>query len=191
MLNFLEITRSRLRKRLLSYFFSNIDANLYLREIASILNEDPGNLLKELKKMEREGIFISTLRGNQRYFSLNRRYPLYKELKSVIFKTIGVAGGLMRIVNETKGVEFAFIYGSFAQNKENSSSDIDLFIVGNPDRDKFMEKIDILEHSIKREINYNIYSKIEFKNKIKKTETFVLNLLKRPKIILKGHLNGI
>ena len=90
MVNFLEMTRSRLRQKLLSYFFTNPNANLYLREIASVLKEDPGNLSKEFAKLEKEGIFISTLRGNQKYFSLNKKYPLYKELKSIIFKTIGI-----------------------------------------------------------------------------------------------------
>ena len=54
MVNFLEITRSRLRQKLLSYFFTNPNANLYLREIASVLKEDPGNLSKEFAKLEKE-----------------------------------------------------------------------------------------------------------------------------------------
>ena len=186
MFNLLEITRSRLRKKILSYFFTNLHANLYLREIASILKEDPGNLSKELNKLEREGIFISAFRGNQKYFSLNSKYLLYKELKSAIFKTIGVEGSLRKIADEADGMYLAFIYGSFAANKENSTSDIDLLIVGNPDRANMMERIDILERRIQREINYNIYSKKEFEEKIRKKDDFILNILKRPKIILKG-----
>lgn len=191
MLNFLEITRSRLRKKIFSYFFSNRSASLYLREIASILKEDPGNLSKELSKLEREGIFISTLRGNQKYFSLNEKHPLYKELKSVIFKTIGVEGSLRKIVDGIDGIKLSFIYGSFAQNKENSASDIDILIVGSPNEDKIIEQIDILEKRLQREINYNIYSEREFKERIRKKDSFILNTLKRPKIILKGSLNEI
>lgn len=190
MVNLLEITKSRLRQKTLSYFFTNPDANLYLREMASILKEDAGNLSKELAKLEKKGIFNSSLRGNQKYFCLNREYPLYKELNSIIFKTTGVEGALRKIVNEIGGIIFSFIYGSFAQNKENNTSDIDVLIVGNPDEDRLMKEIDDLEQKLGREINYNIYPKGEFKKKVREKDSFILNILKRQKIILKGSLNG-
>lgn len=191
MVNFLEITRSRLRQNLLSYFFTNPDAKLYLREVASTLKEDPGNLSKEFAKLEKEGVFTSTLRGNQKHFSLNKSYPLYKELKSIIFKTIGVEGSLKKLIESTDGILFSFIYGSFAQKKENTISDIDLLIVGDPNEDDLMRKIENLEKKLQREINYNIYPEEEFKKRIRKKDSFILNILKRPKKLLKGNLNGI
>ena len=191
MINFLEITRSRLRQKLLSYFFTNSDAKLYLREIASILKEDPGNLSKEFAKLEKEGVFTATLRGNQKHFSLSKSYPLYKELKSIIFKTIGVEGSLKELIESADGILLSLIYGSFAKDTENTTSDIDLLIVGDPDEDKLMQRIEDLEKRLQREINYNIYPEEEFKEKIRKKDSFILNILKRPKIILKGNLNGI
>lgn len=191
MINFLEVTKSRLRQKLLCYFFTNPGANLYLREIASVLKEDPGNLSKELTKLEKEKIFISIARGNQKYFTLNKRYSLYRELKSIIFKTIGVEGSLRQIMESTDGILLSFIYGSFAQNKENSASDIDLLIAGSPDEDKLMQRIEDLEKRLQREINYNIYPEEEYKERIKKKDSFILNILKEPKIILKGNINGI
>jgi len=191
MVNFFEITRSRLRQKVLSYFFTNPEANLYLREIASILKEDPGNLSKELTKLEKEKIFNSLVKGNQKYFSLNKNYPLYKELKSIIFKTIGVEGSLRQIMESLEGIKLSFIYGSFAKNRQNSASDIDLLILGNPEEDKLNERIEDLEKRLQREINYNIYSEEEYKKRIKKRDSFILNILKSPKIILKGKINGI
>ena len=189
MANIFQISKSKLREKLLSYFFTNPDTNLYLREIAAILKEDPGNLSKELAKLEKEGIFVSALRGNQKYFSLNKKYPLYEELKSIIFKTIGVEGSLKDIVEYIDGILFAFIYGSFAENREKSASDIDLLIVGSPDEDKVMQEIENLEKKLQREINYNIYPEGEFKERMEKKDSFILNILKRPKIILKGNLD--
>jgi predicted transcriptional regulator with HTH domain len=85
MVNFLSVTKSRLRQNILSYFFTNPTARLYLREIAAILKVDPDNLSKEFNRLEKEGIFVSERRGNLKYFYLNKRYPLYQELKSIIF----------------------------------------------------------------------------------------------------------
>jgi predicted nucleotidyltransferase len=191
MVAFPEITKSRLRRELLSYFFTNLRAELYLREVAVLLKEDAGNLSKELAMLENLGIFTSRLSGKQKYFSLNRQYPLYKELKSVVFKTIGIEGSLKELLAKIDGLKVAFIYGSFAERKENSLSDIDLFLIGSPDEDGLMGKIDSLQKRLGREINYNVYPEREFKEKIRRKDSFVVNLIKRPKIFLKGNLDGI
>jgi len=189
MINLIEITKSRLRQKLLTYFFTNPSLSLYVREIAAILHQDPGNLSKELNKLKKAGLFISSVKGKQKYFSLNTKHPLYKELKSIIFKTVGVEGALKNIITNTKGIVLSFVYGSFAKNKQNDLSDIDLLIIGNPDEDKLMAEIESLEKKLLREINYNIYQKREFTNMLKKKDSFVTNIIKRPKIMLKGSIN--
>ena len=191
MVNFLQLTKSRLRQKILSYYFTNPTNQLYVRQLASILREDPGNLSKELCKLENEGVFIAETKGNQKHFYLNKRYPLYNELKSILFKTVGVEGRLKDIIGKMKGVQLSFIYGSYAANKENASSDVDLLIVGNPNEDELLERIESAEQSLGREINYNIYPAKEFKEKRKKRDNFITNILKRPKTMLKGDLDAI
>ena len=191
MVSFLQLTKSRLRQKILSYYFTNPANQLYVRQLASILREDPGNLSKELCKIEKEGVFIAEIKGNQKHFYLNKRYSLYNELKSILFKTVGVEGRLKDIIEKVKGVQLSFIYGSYAANKENASSDVDLLIVGSPDEDELLERIESAEQSLGREITYNIYPAKAFKEKRKRKDNFITNILKRPKIILKGDLDAI
>lgn len=189
MINFLEITKSRLRNKILLHFFTNVDDEMYLREMALRLKEDPGNLSKELSKLEHEGIFISQFRGKQKYFFLNKAYPLFNELKSIIFKTIGIQGSLQNIINEISGIVSAFIYGSFATGKENASSDIDLCLIVKDsvfNEHNFISKIDGLGKTISREINYIYYSEEEWKKQINENDSFIINIKMGPKIILKG-----
>jgi predicted nucleotidyltransferase/predicted transcriptional regulator with HTH domain len=189
MINFLEISKSRLRNKILLHFFTNPDDEKYLREIAIILGEDPGNLSKEMSKLEKEGIFLSADRGKQKYFSLNKKYPLFEELKSIIFKTIGIQGSLYKIVNEVVGIIFAFIYGSFAKNEESALSDIDLCLIidiGYFNENIFIEKINDLENRISREINYIYYSEKEWYRMVKEKDSFILRILDNQKIMLKG-----
>jgi len=190
MVNFPEIGKSRLRKALLGYFCTNTDARLYLRQAAIILGEDPGNLSRELAHLEKIGIFNSCLSGKQRYYSLNKRYPLFSELKSVVFKTIGVEGALREMVAAIAGIQKAFIYGSFARDEENAESDIDIFLVGNFNEDDLLEKISPIENKMQREINYTIYSPQEFAQVIKKEGNFLNQVLKTKLIFLKGQLNA-
>ena len=189
MINFLEITKSRLRNKILLHFFTNIDSEMYLREMALRLEEDPGNLSKELSKLEKEGIFISQFRGKQKYFFLNKTYPLFNELKSIIFKTIGIKGSLQNIINETSGIVSAFIYGSFANGKENASSDIDLCLIVKDsvfNENNFISKINDFAKNISREINYIYYSEDEWEKQVNGNDSFIINIKMSPKVVLKG-----
>lgn len=179
--------KQNLRTKLLVYFFTNPDSNLYLREIASTLDVDASNLSKVLSRLEKEGVFNSTEKGKLKYFSLNKEHPLYEETKSIIFKTVGIKGSLGQILNSMQGIDIAFIYGSYASKTETATSDIDLFIVGSPDESLLMKEISSLEKNINREINYTIYSKEEFDNK-KGRDSFMIKILQRPKIMLVGQL---
>lgn len=116
MLNYFELTKSKVRRKILSYYFSNTEHELYLRELARLINEDPGNLSKELSKLEKEQLFSSRFKGNQKYYYLNKEYPLFNEIKSVVFKTIGIKGLIQDLVTYSIGVIAAFIYGPYINN---------------------------------------------------------------------------
>ena len=82
----LYLAKASLKKKLLVHFFTHSETSLYLREISVLLHVDPANLSRELRKLEKEGIFVVKRKGNQKYFSLNHAYPLYEELKSIVVK---------------------------------------------------------------------------------------------------------
>ncbi len=54
---------------------------------------------RELIKLNKEGIFQSERQGNLVYYSVNKSYPLYEEIKSMVFKTVGVEGSLREILS--------------------------------------------------------------------------------------------
>ncbi|MHB1377170.1 MAG: archaellum operon transcriptional activator EarA family protein [Candidatus Humimicrobiaceae bacterium] len=194
MLNYFELTKSKVRRKILSYFFSNTEKELYLREIARLIDEDPGNLSKELSKLEKEQLFISRFRGNQKYYYLNKEYPLFNEIKSVVFKTIGVKGLIQNLVTYSNGIIAAFIYGSYANSTEKSYSDIDLcLIIDNNvfNDDAFVIEINKIEKTISRDIEYIYYSEVEWNQKIKSQDSFIMNLISQPKIILIGEIPGL
>jgi DNA-binding transcriptional ArsR family regulator len=70
--------RSKARQKLLAYYFTNPTTRHHLRDLAERLSVDPSNLSKELSRLEREGLFRSEVSGRQKYFQLNREYPLFK-----------------------------------------------------------------------------------------------------------------
>lgn len=183
----LEITKSNLRKKLLSYYFSNPEAEHYLREIASILEVDPGNLSKELVRLENEGIFISRERGRIKLYNLNKEYPLFQEIKSIVFKTIGIEGLLKKEFQNIPSIQIGFIYGSFARDKAKADSDIDIFVIGRPNEQKLNRGISLLEKQLGREINYILWSKNEVIQKTREKNSFLAEIFNEKKIFLKGN----
>jgi predicted nucleotidyltransferase len=128
--------------------------------------------------------FTTRKKANLVFYSLNKSYLLFAELKSIVSKTIGVTASLQDVLRSIKGVETAFIYGSFAKSNEKSTSDIDLFIIGNISKNALIRAIKELESTLKREINYTLYTRSEFMSKKRKKDSFIIDLLENPKIML-------
>lgn len=179
-----ELTKNR--AELLRLFFTNPEQFFYMQEIGRLLGKKPGVFQRTLNNMEKEGILVSEYKANARYFKTNKAYPLYKELKSIIFKTVGVTGSLKETLKKVGDIKFSFIYGSYAKAKENYLSDIDVVVIGSPDEDLLINGLDKLEDALNREINYKLYSLREFKKEVKDKEPFLLEILRDKKIMLIG-----
>lgn len=78
------ICGSRTRAKLLEWLFAHTENSFFVRELSSILKEDPSNLSREMAKLENAGILISHKRGNLKLFQADSNYPLYEELKSLV-----------------------------------------------------------------------------------------------------------
>lgn len=165
--------KSKARRRLLGYYFTNPTATHYLRELAAMLGVDPANLSRELHRLESQGVFLADRRGAQTYYRVNHRYPLYREVRSIVFKTIGVAGCLRETLQNIGGIDRAFLYGSFASNQADAASDIDLLIVGRPKAEPLQSSIRALERRLGREVNYTVFTPEEFRRRQARDDPFL------------------
>jgi predicted nucleotidyltransferase len=191
MIETLYVGRSQTRRELLALFFSNADRKFYLRELERLLGYSAGNIRRELLKLQADHLFITQRMGNLFHYFLNKDHPLFEELKSIVFKTIGVEANLRASLSSLKKIKAAFIFGSFASKSEKETSDIDVMIIGEPDMSALNEEIRELESKLKREINLSIYSWREYQAKKKDKSGFIIEVLKNPKIMLVGSENDL
>jgi len=161
--------RSEITRKLLNYFFINPQENLYVNELSRKLDLDKRNLVKKLK---------------EKLYSINKDYPLYEEYKKIILKTIGVEDKLRRILTEIEGIKEAYIYGSYAQNKMDIHSDIDLLVIGDYKISLLQKNLSKLQREIDREINSVSMDELEFKKRVKKRDPFISEVLKNKHIQL-------
>jgi predicted nucleotidyltransferase len=168
--------RSKARQRLLAFYFTNPAARYHLRDLAHRLGIDPSNLSRELRRLERDGLFRAEVSGRQKYFRLNREYPLFREVRSIVSKTIGAVPLIAQSVKAIEGVEEAYLYGSFARNQQDAASDIDLLVIGTPPGVALAEAMGKLERQLGREVNYTVFSRDEFESRRTRKDAFLENV---------------
>jgi predicted nucleotidyltransferase len=178
--------RSKARQRLLAYYFTNPTARHHLRDLAQRLSIDPSNLSKELGRLEHEGLFRSEVSGRQKYFQLDREYPLFNEVRSIVAKTIGAVPLLAQSLKNIEGIEEAYLYGSFARNQQDAASDIDVLVVGKPKSDALAETVQELERQLGREINYTVLTRKELEARRARKDAFLENVWHNKRIALVG-----
>ena len=174
--------RSEITKKLLNYFFINPHEELYVNEISKKLYLDKRNLVKKIKELEKEGILKSHHRGNLKLYSLNKDFPLYNEYRKIVIKTLGFEVNIKRILMEVKGIKEAYIYGSYAKDKMDVHSDIDLLVIGNHGIVPLQKRLNKIQKEINREINITNMDEEEFKNRIKGGDSFITDVLKQKNI---------
>jgi predicted nucleotidyltransferase len=186
MFDSLYITRSKIRRDLLALLFTNPSQRYYLRETERILGYSAGSIRRELLRFSKDDLLRTDRVGNLLYYSLNTRHPLFRELKAIVSKTVGVEGSLRKVLFTISNIHAAFVYGSFARNREQVTSDIDLMIVGDPDMSALHKAIRRLEKMLGREINPSVYSLDEFKARKLAKRGFIQDVLRNRKIMLIG-----
>jgi predicted nucleotidyltransferase len=159
---------------ILEIFFNHPERSYYLRELALLMGKEPGVFQKDINKLIEKGILEDYFEANRRFFKLNKKSSILKELKLIFFKTLGIKGRLGEELKKIPGIKEAFIYGSFARGEEKTTSDVDLFIIGSIDENKLIDMIIRLEKKFNREINYSLMTEKEFEKKLKEKK-FIFN----------------
>jgi len=170
--------RSKVAIKLLDYYFLNPDSQHYINELARILELDPKNTETKLKEFEKEGLFKSEFRGKERYFFLEKDNPVLEHYRQIFLKTHGIEKRLKDMLSNIKGLKEAYIFGSYASNKMDSSSDIDILAIGSHSVLELQRLIAKLQKDTGREFNVTNLSLKEFEAKKKDKDPFINSVFK-------------
>lgn len=173
---------SKITRKLLGYFFLHEDESMYFNEIVRRLGEDKRNLAKKIKEFEIMGLLNVEPIGNLKIYSLNKKFPLYEEYKKLVLKTVGIESTLKEVLLKVEGIKKAFIFGSYAENKMDQSSDIDVMVIGEHNTVDLHKAIGKVQKTIDREINITSMSEKEYRAKSK--DPFISKVMRGKKINL-------
>lgn len=167
---------SKISQIVLSYFLLNPEEEMYLNEMVRKFNIDKRNLARDIKNWEKEGLFIKTMKGNLSLYRVNKKYFLFDELKKIIQKNFGIEKELRKIFEKNEKIKEAYIFGSYANDRMEAESDIDVLLIGSHNSLDVQKEIVNLQKKINREINIVDMTEKEFLSK-KENNEFIKNIL--------------
>ena len=160
----------------------------YLRQIVLETGTGLGATQRELATLVDLSIIERREKGKRVFYQANSESPIFKELVSLLTKTAGAGEMVKKVLSPLKNrVSIAFLYGSVAQGAfRSANSDIDLMVIGKASFSDVSSVLRPAEELLQREINPSVYTAQEFKKKLSAKNSFILNVLKRPKVYLLG-----
>jgi len=78
---------SRVRRKIVVVYAKYPDFKTHVRGLAKLIKEDPGNIQRELRRLEKTGFLLVTKQGNSKVYSTNKQFPIFKELQSIVIKS--------------------------------------------------------------------------------------------------------
>ena len=172
---------SQTRVKLLHLFLENVEQAFFVREICRLINERINSVRRELSNLEGIGLLFSEEKDRKKYYSVNKNFLAFEELKNLISKIASAPQKKLIDGIETIGnLKFACLSGYFTQ----SSSRVDLLLVGGVDRAKLAYYLKKLEKEKGKEIDYTIMSEKEFYYRKDLGDGFIKSILDNEHIVL-------
>ncbi len=178
------------RKKVLSLLLLHPDMDYHVRELARLTDTAPGTLHKELARLAAAGLLLRKAQGNQVRYQANQQCPVFPELAGLLRKTTGAAEILTTALAPLQPA-LALIFGSVASGTETASSDVDVLIIVDVGFADVVRATHPAQAELGREINPVVYSAQEFKRRVQEQDTFVQEMLSKPKIFLMGTENDL
>jgi len=187
----LPLLRSRTQGEVAAWIMLHPDTEQSLTEIASAVDTSPATVMREVDRLLAAGLVSTRRQGNQRVVRASTDNPVYRPLADLLMVTFGPIGVLRDSLTGVPGIESAFIYGSWAaryhQQPGHVPNDVDLLIVGRPDKDLLGDAMEDVERVLRREVNYRVISPEEWASD---TGSFRTTMLSRPVVYLIGGDDG-
>lgn len=177
---------SKCRVKLLQNFLAQPKEIFYIRQLVRATGEEINAVRRELDHLEKAGLAKKEARGNRLYYWLDRRHPLYGDLLSLISKTVGLGGVIVKNKNKIGRIYLATLSGRFARGLSTKEGGVDLLIVGEIQMPELAKVVREQESKIGREINYTVMTKQELEFRKKRHDPFLAGILSDARIILIG-----
>jgi len=182
---------SATRQKVLSLLFTQPDQDFSIGELIEKANAGSGAVQREVTRLAESGLVSVELKGRQKRYHANKKAPVFRELRSLVMKTLGPPDIVKKALQSIDSqLELALIYGSVAKHTDNADSDIDLMLVSDSlTLEDVFTALGPAEEELSRPVNPTLYTRQEFDKRREQDNPFLRKVLNGPHIVLKGLIN--
>ncbi len=172
-------------------FLKDYNKTIYGRELIGKVNLSVKGISLLLNKLEDEKVLVSMKQGGIKYFSLNKKNPSIKKYIVIteIMYSIKFLEGKIKIRHIFEKLinlgQIVCIFGSYARETQKKDSDLDLFVVGNFNKEQ-IKKIKEINNIYNLKINVKNITKSNFIKAIKENNLLIKEILVNH-VILSGY----
>lgn len=157
----LPIFRSQQQAELLALLLGDPELELSLTDLAERTGIPHPSVYREVERAESAGLVTSRRIGRTRLVRANVDSPYYEGLTDVLTRAFGVPAVLADSVREVEGVDEAYLFGSWAARHAGERGarpvgDIDLLVLGAPDRAALYDAVRVAEQRLGREVQVTV-----------------------------------
>jgi len=180
------VFRSRLTAAVLARAYVG-DGEYSVADLARAAGTDSGTMAREVKRLETAGVVRARMVGRTKLVQADREAPFYQPLRDLVVIVLGPAQVLGEELAGLGGVNAAAIFGSWAARALGEAGpspvDIDLLVIGRPDRDDLHDAVGRARSRLGRDINSVVVSASRWRAD---SDPFLTELRSRPLVRLPG-----
>lgn len=182
----IDILISKVRVKIIELFLGVPGKSYHVREIVRRVEEEINAVRRELARLEKTGMLSSEWRANRRYYAIKTDYIFYSELLSIVNKSVGLGGAIIKNRAKLGKIKYAMLSSSFVKGKPYAQNDVDLFVVGTIVLPELGAIIREEEARREREINFTPMTEEEFAFRKNRRDPFIMGILSKPRVMLLG-----
>jgi predicted nucleotidyltransferase len=179
---------SKVQQRVLALIFGHPERSFYTSEIIRRVHSGTGAVERELSRLDRSGLVSVERIGNQKHYRANKAAPIFKELRGLVSKTVGLAEPIRESLQPyAPTIKTAFIYGSVAKGADTAGSDVDLMVIGDDlDYSHLYGAAQIVQDKLGRKVNPLFLSPKDWRRKASDKGSVIGKISGSPKIFIIG-----
>ena len=180
----LAVFRSQLQGELLARVLLS-PGQLSMSDLARVLGAPIPTVAREVTRLEGAGLLTTSRVGRARLVSGNDANPALGPLRELVMIAFGPRQVITDEFGELDGVEELLIFGSWAARYKGEvgppPGDVDVIVVGRPDRDDVYDAANRAQGRLGREVNPVLVSAQRWQEA---AEPFLQEVQRRPTLVL-------
>jgi DNA-binding transcriptional ArsR family regulator len=188
----LPILRSEGQARLLTTLLMDPARELSVTELAEIAETSMSTAVREVDRAERAGIVTSRYVGRTRLVTADTTSFAYDPLRDLLLRAFGPLAVVTEEFSTVDGVQRLLIFGSwaarYAGDPGHQPRDVDVLIVGAPDRGLAYEAAERAERQLHRPVQVTIRTIEQWEDP--QSDPFLLEVQRRPLVEIDRDVGG-